>query len=174
VTSSSTRLGAADRAGLALLCLLLVLSVSVRLHTYWGARLGTAPAAEAQQVDLGDDVFMPPEGAVHRVIRTDGCGSPVAVDFVDPSPHGNDVSLATPQNTGDRVYYVYHGWTLGGRLAAMRLSMLYFMRQAAAVAQFNGLEGRHERAVRLVVPAECGAPPGEVMDVLRRVVRARD
>ena len=163
----ATRLINADRAGLAALCLLLALSVSVRVQAY-GNPAPPEPA-NAAAVDLGDGVVLPRAEAVRRLVWTGTCPLPVMADFVEPSPHGTDTSLAAPRDPNDRVVYVYRGWTLEGPRAAMQLSVLYFMRRAGAVLGTNGAATRHERAVKLIVPAGCDASPEDAMAALRRI-----
>ncbi|SFL26123.1 hypothetical protein [Methylobacterium pseudosasicola] len=163
----ATRLINADRAGLAALCLLLAFSVSVRVQTY-GNPAPPEPA-DAAMVDLGEGVVLPRAEAVRRMVWTAACPLPVTADFVEPSPHGADTSLAAPRDPSDRVAYVYRGWTLEGPRAAMQLSVLYVQRRAGAVLGLNGVATRHELAVKLVVPAGCGASPEEAMAALRRI-----
>lgn len=170
MSSRSKSLRSADRIGLAALCLLLALSVSVRLHTY--AAGGTASGGVGGAIDLGDGVSLPRDRAARRLVWTGTCAAPVTVDFVEPSPHGNDTSLAVTADPRDQVFYVYAGWTFGDRHAAMKLSMLYVLRQAIAIVRIDAPGTRGERAVKLVVPAGCQATPDDVMDALRRDVRA--
>lgn len=170
--SSSHRLITADRLGLVVLSLSLALSVSVRIHAYTRAEADPAAFTETEPVDLGDGAFLPREDAVHRTVAPTGCSAPATVDFVDPFPHGVDTSLAAPRDAGDRVYYVYRGRTLHGRFAAVELGVLHFIRLAGAVIRFNGLRGREDRAVKLVVPAGCDASPETLMDQLRRDVKS--
>jgi hypothetical protein len=167
VPARVTRLINADRAGLAALCLLLAFSVSVRVQAH-GNPVPPEPA-DAAMVDLGEGVVLPRVGAVRRMVWTGSCPLPVTADFVEPSPHGTDTSLAAPRDPNDRVAYIYRGWTLEGPRAAMQLSVLYVLRRAGAVLGLNGVATRHELAVKLVVPAGCDASPEEAMAVLRRI-----
>ncbi|MCJ2055248.1 hypothetical protein MKL09_01630 [Methylobacterium sp. J-048] len=164
----ATRLRQADRAGFAALCLLLALSVAMRVQAYGKGVTAPEPGVEAAAVNLGAGVVLPRAEAGRRAVWTGACPLPVTADFVEPSPHGTDTSLAAPRDPNDRVVYVYRGWTLEGPRAAMQLSVLYFMRRAGAVLGLNGAATPHELAVKLVVPAGCDASPDEAMAALRR------
>jgi hypothetical protein len=162
------RLRAADRTALAVLCLLLVLSAAMRVYAYRNAAVGWEPGGEVAAVDLGEGVFLSRAEALHRAIWISACTRPVVADFVDPSPHGTDVSLVAPRDPNDRVVYVYRGWTLEGPRAAMELSVLHFARRAGAVLRMSAASARSELAVKLVMPAGCAMTPDDAMAALRR------
>ena len=162
----ATPLRAWDHAGLTVLCVLLALSVSMRVHAY--GRGAEPEIGEAASVDLGDGVILARAEAVRRLVWIAACPLPVTADFVEPSPHGSDTSLASPRNPDDRVVYVYRGWTLEGPRAAMALSVLHILRRAGAVLRMSGTATRNALAVKLVVPAGCAASPDTVMATLRR------
>lgn len=164
----ASRLTRADRAGLGALCLLLALSVSMRVQAYGTGPAAPEPATAVAAVDLGAGVVLTRAEAVRRVVWTAACPRPVVADFVEPSPHGTDTSLAAPRDPNDRVVYVYRGWTLDGPRAAMALGVLHVVRRAGAVLGANGAATRHELAVKLVVPAGCNTAPEAVMAALRR------
>lgn len=170
---SATRLRTADRACLGALCLLLALAVSIRVYASRDGTVGSEPIGEAAAINLGEGVVVTRADAVRQEIRTSTCLRPVVADFVDPSPHGTDVSLVAPPNPNDRVVYVYRGWTLEGARAAMKLSVLHYMHRAAAVLHLSPASVRSELAVKLVVPAGCDASPDAVMTALRQGMPAR-
>lgn len=158
-----------DRVGLTVLSLLLLLSVAARIHAYRNDDAGSA--VEAQSVDLGEGLHLSRARAVRRVLWIDRCAQPATADFVEASPHGRDASLAVPDNPGDRVAYVYRGQVLDGPRAAMMLSLFHFLGRAEALFDLNAPVARDELAVKLIVPASCDAPLGEVADALRQDVR---
>ncbi|MCJ2122855.1 hypothetical protein [Methylobacterium sp. J-077] len=149
--------------------MLLALSVSMRVQAYGIGAAAPAPGAEAASVDLGAGVVMIRAEAVRREIWTAACLRPVIADFVEPSPHGTDTSLAAPRDPNDRVVYVYRGWTLEGPRAAMALSVLHFAHRASAVLRMRAASARSDLAVKLVVPAGCDASPEAAMAALRRI-----
>lgn len=164
----ASRLTRADRAGLGALCLLLALSVSMRVQAYGTGPAAPEPAAAVAAVDLGAGVVLTRAEAVRRVVWTAACPRPVVADFVEPSPHGTDTSLAAPRDPNDRVVYVYRGWTLDGPRAAMALGVLHFVHRAGAVLRMRSASARNALAVKLVVPAGCDTTPEAVMAALRR------
>lgn len=170
MTEPTARPELTDRAGLAALCLLLALSVAVRVHAYRND--GPAAAVEAEVIDLGAGVHLPRTGAVRRMIWTGACSRPVIADFVEASPHGRDASLSVADDPDDRVAYLYRGRVLEGRHAAMSLSLLHFVRRAGAVMMVGGAVARDELAVKLTVPASCDAPLHEVVSALLQDVRS--
>lgn len=167
----SARLRTADRTALAALCLLLAISVSARVYTYRTTAMGPELTVSNDVVDLGDGVSLLRSDAVHHFVQIGSCAAPVAVDFVEPSPHGSDTSLALPPNPNDRVFYVYRSSILGGPRAAMKLSALYFLRRLGAVLRMSGSEAQDHLALKVIVPAGCGASPEDVMSALRQDVR---
>ncbi|GJE40416.1 hypothetical protein ACFQFG_18200 [Methylobacterium persicinum] len=171
MSGPAMRLRTADRTALAILCLLLAASVSARVSAGTALAPGSTPAAATDAVDLGNGVSVLRRDAVRRSVWIATCPAPVTADFVEPSPHGSDTSLASPPNPNDRVVYLYRGWTLEGRRAAMELGALYFMRRAAAVLRLSGSGARDELAVKVIVPDGCSASPGEVMAHLGLALR---
>lgn len=158
-----------DRAGLAVLCLLLMLSVIVRLHTY---RINeVAPAAAAVVVDLGEGLHLSRAAATRRVIWVVACPRPVIVDFVEAVPHGRDASLIAPDDPDYRVSYVYRGQAVEGRYATTALTLLHFVRRAVAVVSWGETTASDALAAKLAVPTSCDLSPQEVMDALRQDVR---
>ena len=67
------------------------------------------------------------------------------------------------------MYYVYRGQVLYGRLAAMKLTISHFARQAGTMLRILGDRGKDERTIKFIVPTGCDATPDEVMGALRRV-----
>lgn len=169
MTGPAARPRATDRAGLAALCLLLVLSVAVRVQAY--RTDGQAPATEAEVIDLGDGLHLSRASALRRSIWVGACSRPAVADFVEASPHGRDASLTAADDPGDRVAYLYRGRVLEGHRAAMTLSLLHFIRRAGAVIKVGEPAARDELAVKLTVPANCEAPFDEVVSALRQDVR---
>ncbi len=169
MSSGTPSLKRADRFALVAICTLLVLSALIRVHSAWVRD----PVVAVESVSLGEGVSLPRAETGRRAVWIASCGVPVPVDFVDPAPHGADLSLASPPFIGDRVYYAYRGQVLDGQLAAMKLTLLHFARRAGAVLHILRDEGQNERAVKFVVPAGCDATPDEVMDALRRNARSR-
>lgn len=167
----SERLRTADRTALAVLCLLLAISVSARIYVYWTMAPGSELAAVSDAVDLGDGVSLPRKDAVRHWVQISSCAAPVTIDFVEPSPHGSDTSLAPAPDPNDRVFYLYRGSTLGDPRAAMKLNALYFLRRAGAVLRISGSEVRDRLAVKVIVPAGCGVSPEDAMAALRQDVR---
>jgi hypothetical protein len=158
-----------DRAGLTVLCLLLVLSLFLRVHTY---RIdGVAPVAAAAEVDLGEGLHLSRAAATRRVIWVAACPRAVIVDFVSAVPHGRDASLIAPDDPDDRVAYVYRGQVLDGRYATTALSLLHFVRRAGAVMYLGEAVAWDELAVKLMVPANCDVSLQEVVNALRQDVR---
>jgi hypothetical protein len=164
VSSHSARLRTADRAALAVLCLLLLASVSARIVAYRAA--ASAPDAKTDTIALGDGLALPLRHSGRRLLRIAACPTPVLVDFVEPSPHGRDTSLVASPDPSDRTAFVYRGWTLDGPRAVMKLSMLYFMYRAGAVLGVSGPVAGDERAVKLVVPGTCDAAPDAILSAL--------
>lgn len=166
MTLAPARPGTVDRAALLALCLLIVGSVALKVEAYQG---GPEPSpSNDRAVDLGQGVTVPRSGAARRGVRVGACLDPVTADFVDPSPHGEDASLAAPPAPGDRVVYVYRRWTLGGRLATAELGALHFARRALGVLRMGGDAARREMAVKLTIPAGCDASPEDAMAALRQ------
>lgn len=166
----SARLRTADRTALTVLCLLLVISVTARIYAYKAAP-GSELAALSDAVDLGDGLYLSRRDAVRHSVQIASCAAPVTVDFVEPSPHGSDTSLALPPDPNDRVFYVYRGHTLDGPRAAMKLNALYFLRRAGAVLRISGSGARDQLAVKVIVPAGCGATAEDAMAALRQDVQ---
>lgn len=169
MTGSAARLRVIDRAGLIVLCLLFLLSVAARILAYRSD--DAVSAVQAQTVDLGEDLHLSRASAARRVLWIDRCAQPATADFVEASPHGRDASLAAPDNPEDRVAYVHRGQVLEGPRAAMMLSLFHFMGRAGALFNLNAAVARDELAVKLIVPASCEVPMGDVVDALRQDVR---
>ena len=142
----------------------------MRLLTPEGAAPGTWGTGTVEAIDLRGGVSLPRGPAVRREVLLDGCWTPVTVEFVEPSPHGRDASLAAPPDPGDRVFYAYRGWTLSGRLAATGVSVLHFAWRAAAVLRLDQARGRDALAVKMTVPAVCLAGPEDALAALRQLV----
>lgn len=159
-----------DRIALAALCLLLSLSVAMRVLPA-GDPVTHAAATGRPIVDLGDGVVLRAATAPRDVL-IGACWTPISVEFVEPAPHGADTALAGPKNAGDRVFYAYHGWVLAGRFAATELTILHFAWRGASVLRLNRTAGRDTLAAKLTIPAGCEASPEEALAALRREERA--
>lgn len=155
-----------DRVALAVLCLLLAGSVALKIRAHQSAPDASAPVGEV--ADLGGGATLPRGEVARRTVWVAGCREPVAAEAVDPSPHGEDGSLAAPPSPGDRVFYAYRGRTLGGRFAVAELAMLHFGRRALGVLGMGADAGRRELSIKLTLPASCHASAEDVMAALRR------
>jgi hypothetical protein len=162
-----------DRAALLALCLMLAAALAMRLFEYEGVARETGDTGGVEAIDLGGGVSLPRGAAVRRQVLLGACWAPVMIDFVDPSPHGRDASTAVLPNPGDRVFYAYRGWTLGGRLATAGMGVLHFAWRAGAVLRMDGAGGRNALAVKVTVPAGCGVRPEDALAALRQDVLAR-
>ena len=157
------------RSGLAALCILLAVSVSVRSYAYWQRLADGAPAWEAsgQPVDLGGGATLPRAAAAPFTIRVAPCASPVAVDFLRASPYEPDPSLVGRPQPGDRVFYVYRGRDLGTRFVTIRLNAIYLARLAYARLTGQDVPAADDLALKIIVPAGCEASADHVTAVLR-------
>lgn len=160
-----------DRVALGALCLLLVLSLATRVFLGGDALTGSAAAGRAGAVDLGGGVVLSRTATAPRDVLIGACWTPIPVEYVDPSPHGADTSLASPENAGDRVFYAYHGWVFSGRFAATELAFRHLIWRGASILRLDGIGGRDTLAVKLTMPAGCAADPEVAMVALRREVR---
>ena len=166
----TTRAGAAwiNRAALAALCLLLAGAVMLRVRAVTDTPAQTAGPVLAA-VGLGEGVSWAGTLAERREVLLGACWAPALVEVVEPSPHGRDASLvsATP---GARVFYAYRGAILSGRLAVTELIARHFAGRAAALLTRDGAGRRDNLAVKMTLPADCGAAPEDVLAALRRDV----
>ena len=160
-----------DRSALAALCLLLVLSVAIHLLPQDGATTEPATADKARPVDLGDGIVLNRSATGPRDVLIGACWTPIPVEYVEPSPHGADTSLAGSKNAADRVFYAYHGWVFGGRFAATELILRHLIWRSVSMLHLDGVGGRDTLAVKLTMPAGCQASPEEAMVALRHDVR---
>lgn len=164
------------RSGLALLCLLLAVSVGVRIYAYQqqsesGKAVGEAAGAP---VDLGAGILLPRSVAQHRSVQVNSCRAPASIDFVQASPYGSDPSLVGAPRPNDHVFYVYRGWNLGSRFATASLNAIYFTRRAYARLAMRKNPATDDMAVKVIVPADCDASPNDVLTALRRETRSSD
>lgn len=164
--------GWGDRLAVVALCLLLVLSVATRLMPPADATPTAGVGDPAVVVDLGEGVGLPRAAAGPRAVLVGACWAPVPVEFVEPLPHGTDTSLAGPANAGDRVFYAYRGWMLGGRFSLTELAILHLAWRGASILRLNGAAARDTLAVKLTIPAGCAAAPEDALAALRQELRA--
>lgn len=160
--------------GLALMCLLLVASVTGRVYAYRHLSEGDGLEAwdvSGAPVDLGGGVLLPRSAARHHVVTLAFCPAPASVDFVAASPYGSDPSLVGAPHPDDHVFYVYRGWNLGSRAAAIGLNALYFARRAYARLAMQKVSATDDLAVKIIVPAGCDVGPDTVMSVLRSTLQ---
>ena len=165
---------AADRIALAVLCLILAGSMSMRVYMHVVAVETTDPADERDPVDLGKGVYLSRAALESRTVPVAHCRAPATISFVEPSPHGDAASLTAPPNPADRVYYAYRGHTLADRFAATKLRVAYFARRALGLLRVTGGVGPDDLAVKLIVPADCDVSPEDVMAALRRQVQPKN
>ncbi|MCJ2123138.1 hypothetical protein [Methylobacterium sp. J-077] len=164
------------RSGLALLCLLMAVSVGVRIYAYRQQSVSGTAVREAAgaPVDLGKGVLLPRSVAQHRSVQVSSCREPASVEFVQASPYGSDPSLLGVPRPNDHVFYVYRGWNLGSRFATASLNAIYFTRRAYARLAMQKLPATDDMAVKIIVPADCDASPDDVLAALRREARSSD
>lgn len=159
------------RSGLAGLCLLLVASIAMRLYAYGHLSKAAGNAiweASGGPVDLGGSILLPRATAQHRTLVLGSCSTPISIDFVEANPYQSDPSLVGAPRPDDHVFYVYRGWQLGSRFATAGLNAIYFARRAYARVSMQPGPAFDDLAVKIIVPAECGASPDAVMATLRR------
>ena len=154
------RLKFLDRAALAILCLILAFSVSMRIYTHTEASRVTDQASDA--IDLGAGIFLPRAKAVGRKVQVGSCNTPATIYFVPPSLYGVGPSLNAP-NPKDRVFYAYRGYMLGGQFASMELSMVYVARLASSLMRTSEQSGFDDLAAKIIVAAGCDATPVDVI-----------
>ena len=169
MTDGSLR-GRADRLAVVALGLLLGLSVATRLIPLADTTPAPDPVGEA--VDLGEGVRLPRDAAGPRAVLVGACWTPIPVEFVEPLPHGTDTSPTNPTNADNRVFHAYRGWMLGGRFSLAKLAVLHLAWRGASILQLNGTGAQDTLAIRLTIPAGCGAEPEQAMTALRREVKA--
>ncbi len=169
--SAGLRSETADRLALTALCLLLALSVATRMLPHGVTTAVAGAADQVAAVDFGEGIVLPRNAFEPRFVLRGPCRTPIPVEFVEPSPHGVDASLAGPQNAGDRTFYAYRGWILGGRYATTALAIRHFLWRGASVLRLNGTAGRDRLAVKLIMPAGCEIAPEDVMTTLRREIQ---
>lgn len=160
------------RSGLALLCILLAVSVGVRIYAYRKSESVTAVWEAADTpVDLGEGVLLSRSVALQRSVQVGLCRTPVSVDFVPASPYGPDPSLVGAPQPNDHVFYVYRGRNLGNLAAATSLNVIYFARRAYARLAMQKNPAADDLAVKIIIPAGCDVSADKVMIVLRSNLR---
>ena len=164
--------GWGKRLAVAALCVLLALSVATRLLTHDSATTEPSPADGARAVDLGEGIILTGAATAPRDVLIGACWTPIPVEFVEPSPHGTDTSVAGPTNAEDRVFYAFHGWVFGGRFAGLELIIRHLIWRSVSILSLDGVGGRDTLAVKLTMPAGCAADPEVAMTALRREARA--
>lgn len=172
-----TILTAPARNGVALLCLLLGASITLRVYAYAppvAADRLAAVAAGPPPIDLGAGALLPRASAGRHDVPVDVCTRPAVVTFIWVGPYGADPSLADAPDPEDRIAYVYRGWNLGHRFATIGLNAIYFARLAYARLTTGRNPSFDEVAVRIVVPAQCDAAPEDVLAAFRRQLGASD
>lgn len=162
----TARLSTVNRAALAALCLVLAGAVGTRVYLH-----GQIPGADGRTaydgpVDLGG-VLLPRSKATSRAVWIRSCDAPAAVDFVPPASPGGDA----PSDADGRTSYVYRGRLLDGHLAPLGLNTLHYLHRALGLVRIAGRTSPDELAVKVVVPAGCGASVEDVVAALRREVR---
>ena len=165
LSDDPARLNSDDRAVLAVLCLILATSVSIRVYSHREASGAVDPKSYA--VDLGAGVFFPRAKAVGQRLHLRSCNTPATIYFVSPLLYGFGPSLNAAPNPNDRVFYAYRGNMLVGRFASMELSMVYVARLASNLMRTSGQSGVNELAVKIIVPAGCDATPVDIISALR-------
>lgn len=158
------------RAGLALLCLLVVTSAAMRVCVYGYAANAMGREEAGRPADLGDGVLLPRADARHLAVPIAACSASASVDFVLVGPYDRDPSLVGTLGPQDHVSYVYRGWNLGDRFVTLSLNAIYFVRRAYARLAMQKNPANDELAVKIIVPSGCAASPEDVMAVLRRAV----
>lgn len=164
MSDAPARLKSLDRAALAVLCLILATSVSMRVYTHRQASGAADQTSDA--VDLGAGVFLPRVKAVAQRIRVKSCNTPATIYFVPPSLYGVGPSLNAAPNSSDQIFYAYRGNMLGGRFASMELSMVYVARLASNLMRTSGQSGVDDLAVKIIVATGCDATLDDVRSAL--------
>jgi hypothetical protein len=172
MSTLASRLTPAARC-LAALCVLFTAANAARLYAYEGAGTGPALAARespAPSIDLGAGVLLAHAASWPRAVSGDSPQEQDSIDLVPIGPSAADPATAGNLQPADRVAFLYRGWTLDGRFAAVGLNALYVARWAYARLTSQTKPAIHERAVRIIVPAHCDASADAVIAALRQQV----
>jgi hypothetical protein len=160
---------------LAALCVLFAAASAARLDAYAGAATGTGSAVRelpAHSVDLGAGVMVARSASWPRAVPVGPCREPTLVDLVPVGPSAADPATAGDLRPSERITFLYRGWTLDGRFAAVGLNALYVARWAYARLTRQMKPATHEWAVKILVPASCDASTDAVIAALRQQVQA--
>ena len=163
------------RGGLAVLCILLAASVTMRISVYlYQSGGGGAVTWEPNSgpVDLGEGTLLPRADAVHRTVMVGTCLAPASINFVGAGFYASDPSLVGAPGPEDRVFYIYRGWRLGRRFVSVRLNAIYFVHRVYARLVMHKNLATDDLAVKVIVPASCDASLNDVMAALRWDVRS--